>query len=395
MKQKKRVLIYESWYKGHIPEFINHLIAYLNKNVTINHYVFLLHPKLKSFIINDLSPNIEIHYIPENQTIENSKFKYSESYFGFYDWKYVKHFLANNKEIDEIIFMRVESYLLLLATTFPKHIAAKGIFFQPHYRLPKQSFLTREYWKKVWKIMLLKTLNWSKKAVTLYVLNDKKATDFLSVQFNNIDFQFICDPINATLETNQTNHFSLRKTYNIEQNRKIFLVFGMIIKRKNIENILSAIAKLNNDKSSKTCLLIIGKCEPEYKEQLDAKIQNTFLLNPNLKIIMDNRYYPNETISSIFQQIDVCLIPYIDFYYSSGVMGKAAWANKPVIVSKETLSSAIVEEYQLGIAINPIDIDSILNGIGVFLEEDILLKSKGTAFLEQSNPYFFMEKLLS
>jgi glycosyltransferase involved in cell wall biosynthesis len=61
-----------------------------------------------------------------------------------------------------------------------------------------------------------------------------------------------------------------------------------------------------------------------------------------------NRYVSAEEEKQLFAACDVVLLPYIRHLDGSGVLSRAAGANRPVIASDEYLIGHVVRKYEMG-----------------------------------------------
>ena len=184
--------------------------------------------------------------------------------------------------------MRLEPFQLLFwLGIFPKKINMSGILFQPWCRIPNRSVFHQEFWKKLRRKLLLSLVIQKANLNRIFLLEDSKSVAFLNKKYQKNCFTYLPDPIDRNLSFHPD--FNVRKHYKIDQNRKIFLCFGLIRPRKNIENILLALEMLKSEDAAKTTLLIVGTCGKKYENTLRQKIETVKNRNPNLQIILDNK----------------------------------------------------------------------------------------------------------
>src|SRR5262249_47856102 len=150
-------------------------------------------------------------------------------------------------------------------------------------------------------------------------------------------FRYLPDPIfvNGRVSANPTP--DIRKKFGIPSSSHIFLIFGAISDRKNIDNMVAAYREARLERPS--VLLIVGKIKEDYKEEF-ARLTGGFNRDnkdPRKNILSLDEFVDEDEIDAYFKESDTVILCYKKFYGSSGLMGKAALHNKTCIVSTEGL----------------------------------------------------------
>jgi len=125
--------------------------------------------------------------------------------------------------------------------------------------------------------------------------------------------------------------------------RKIVSLIGSLDKRKGILNLIQVAKIVPVDK---LFFVFAGECsKSSFTDDEVMTIQNFKL--PNVYVHLQR--IPDECIfNGIISISDLVYAAYIDFKFSSNLIGKAALFRKPIIVTDNTYMSYIVKKYNLG-----------------------------------------------
>ena len=74
-------------------------------------------------------------------------------------------------------------------------------------------------------------------------------------------------------------------------------------------------------------------------------------------------------MENAFEQSDVVLIPYLGFYFSSGLLGHAAKYSKYIITSNKGVMYDLVETYHLGTTVHADFPLSIAQAVSNFIKQ--------------------------
>ena len=373
-------LIYDSASSGHHTEFIEYLLQYLlhqpnELTPNVKQYIFLIPAKICKTLENLIAQakdNVLILPISDEEqnkidTASNSRKRVALE--GFILRGYIQTY-----QINHIVFMALDSYQALVALwafTQPQ-LAVSGILFMPAVRLPFNRnnlfFLVKSFLEKTRDTFKHYFMSINKNLKNVYILNDEKSAAKLNqIIFWNKKFVALPDPIPIR---SVSKVWILRGYYNIEAHRKIFLCFGSIDKRKNILNILEAVSLVPTPMHSQIALLILGKCPDRLlQKKIMDKIDEIKALHPHLNIIIDDRFLMIEEMENAFEQSDVVLIPYLGFYFSSGLLGHAAKYSKYIITSNKGVMNDLVETYHLGTTVHADFPLSIAQAVSNFIKQ--------------------------
>jgi glycosyltransferase involved in cell wall biosynthesis len=351
-----RILFFEPHITGHRQEYINHLIDYVIDQQLTDDFIFVVNPGFVCFKLP--IKNIDIVRLSEIQVESlNSKdlLKRSRRIFMMLN-EFVKQYSPNH-----VCFLNFNDIQIPLVFNRVNY-GVSGILFKPFSRLEKNSF--RQWLTYQRKYFQTWFFTRNRRIKNVFILNDDKSAGFLNQTFKTDIFQMLPDPVP---QLNPEPDFNSREHFEIESNRKIFLHIGSLLKRKGTLDIIDSLSYLTKEELSRFTLLIIGHAEPDMDREIRRRLQNTKrrkAKGERQKTITYGRYpipdtrYHNEFVSgSIFKscidQCDLVLVPYRYTESSSGIVGHAIAAGKPMLaVSRGLLGEMIAK-----------------NGTGVFIED--------------------------
>lgn len=398
----QKYLIYDSSASGHHTEFIEHLLQYLIDNPnTSSQYVFVVHAKICDSLFHLLqilsSQHIVIPISTDAQQRIDSERSVKEKV------KYEAVILRGHIEVHRIthlIFMYLDDYQFLVAKwafSMPD-LSVSGILFMPAIRMSIQKgslkSVVKSLLERIRDFFPLLAMSCNKNLDTVYILNDDRSIGQLNrLIFWNRCFKVLPDPIpirnvlRPDMSSWQTNW--LRTMYKIEENKHIFLCLGSIDKRKNIINILKSLLLMTKEQHQQMVLLILGKCfDMHLKQEIETLIAILKEQSPAIKVIFDNRFLTIEEMEYAFEQSDVVLIPYLGFYFSSGILGHAAKYNKYIIASEDGVIGDLVKKYHLGATVDPNQPKIIAQSIQNYILNPVLVQTKSTFLLERSTDIY-------
>ncbi len=391
MNNKAVSVILESSYTGHRSEYIGHLMKFINSQADLQgKYMFLLNEQM-SGLIGELrtSPNYFIKFINFNKKHRNSITK------SFWEWKLISEVIGKQKSIREIIFMDIDPYLVLLVTAqFKKfNLAVKGILFQPYIHFKEinggMSFLIkkvfRNYFFQKYSVFMNSNIN------KLFILNDKNGVRTMNKRIKNI-FYNLPDPIdNAISSINAGISRSIREKYAIKEGNKNLLVFGMIDDRKNIINIIDSLRLLKEEMKKSIHLIIAGKLTENVREKYIEHIEK---YRNEVSIAYNDEFINAEEREPLFQSCDLVLMPYVNFFSASSVLGHSIMHNKNVVASKQGIIGRIVTDSKIGIAVNPTIPAEIKEAINELLTNKSAFKYDSKMLIEEYSPVNFSKNIL-
>ncbi len=372
---------------GHKYGFVQNIIDYLSEENYPHSFYFLVN-KSPEFVLKDpAKENIRIICLTDAEQsasdLESKLLKKSSL-----QWQFISAY-CSRLEIDRLILMELDLYQVALGRkASPFEIS--GIWFRPHCRsLPEHNTIKDVLKHKLWMIqkeVLIRSALRNRNLQKVFVLNDNKVVDQMNHRCHQ-RFFYLPDPV---FDYPHDAGFNVRKAYDIEEGRVVFLLFGYIDERKNVQNIIRALNTLEDKDAEKVCLLIIGKFAPGFQKILTSE----FKQEKAYQVVMNDQFVSDSEMESVFEQCDVSLRMNINFFGSSGIIGTAAKYNKPSIVSDFGIVAELTEKYKLGELVDPYSISGIKEKILYFLAGPQNRQIDGQAYYKAHDREAYVKTLL-
>jgi glycosyltransferase involved in cell wall biosynthesis len=369
---------------GHRLGFINNLMAYAATSTPQHEYLFITN-RSQDFTLESPAPHIRVQTLKqaEQQEIDAENKAVKKAHI---EWEIICAY-ARAYQADRVIFMYLDSYQLEIGRNQDLPFKISGIWFSPYSRMEAESDELKDRFQNfITKTRKKFVMRWALKNPQLdkiFILNDEEMPKWLNKDTPR--FFTLADPY---FEYPALPGYSLRKTYNIPKDHLIFLQFGYMDERKNLENIVRAFNVLPSAQAEKSTLLLIGKFKPGFRSTVENIKSGPY------QMIVRDEFVSNEEMESSFAQSDVILRMNIRFFGSSGIIGVAAQHNKPVIASNTGVMAEIVEKYRLGMLVNPYAIDEIAAALSRFHSVEDSLHIDGSKYRNNHDLATFGKTLL-
>jgi len=246
-------------------------------------------------------------------------------------------------------------------------IEYSGIYFRPsfHYKhfegSKAPSKLQLEGWIK--KIILKRAIN--NEGLKYIFSLDRFAVDYIN-EFSPAP-KAIALPEPSNIRSKVIESENLKEELGIDSHRKVFLLFGIIKRKKGIYHLLRAVETLSPRETKQLCILIIGPIESTEKNKILTRI-NTITQKTDVQIIIKDQYINSNLVQNYFAISDVVLALYLYHVGSSNIVVQASVAGRPVFGTDFGLVGENIRRYKLGIAVDINDVNEVSNGIRFFLD---------------------------
>jgi glycosyltransferase involved in cell wall biosynthesis len=396
MQIPERTLIYDRDISGHHLDYLQFLVEYLkNSSPSVRkQFIFILHEGARVRFQDDESL-IQFCYIQSEQ-LEAFLSHTSVLRRAGAEMNYLVK-LIHEYNAKRLIFMHIDAFQYEVGRTAVRRLGVKlsGLLFLPFRKYYEdgstfKARLRREWrgWRKGWQIkwMLRNPL-----LERVFFLNDKQGVHEYNQRFGN-RFEHLPDPI----EVGQITAVSveeLKKKYGIEENKQVFLIYGHLSSRKNVPNILAALKRVNISQRQRICILICGEPEKGYESTLYSSIAEAEKKYPEVHFVKHFRFFNPSDTNEVFKIVDIVLVPYINFFSSSNILGLAAKYSKPLIASNLGVMEGLVNQYKLGITVSPHRPEAIAEAMNMYLNQ-ALVTIDGKQYLEDHSAAVFCQKLL-
>ncbi len=232
------------------------------------------------------------------------------------------------------------THLELPLALFGSPVPLSAILFVQYPELPRGLKFFYKHWKT-------RMLLWRAPVQNLFLLNGEKSCRYLTKWFEGAQTRFVAIPDPAP-ETAVEGGFSLRDYFNIPAERKIFLFFGSISRRKGADVLLKALRKIGSDVAAQGAFVFCGAPEPAYQHDFQQACGQLRSFRSDVMLCVEENFISDERMMAFFEQSDVVLMPYTRPEYSSGILALSAKAGKPVLGPKGGLLGRLIREHGLG-----------------------------------------------
>lgn len=368
---KKNIVIFEIGQRGHYAYYIESLVGKLDNLSSIpNRYYFFLSEKSYQPHFRDIDRmKEEVNFIllEEQDLFTYSFFTKSSLLLKTAEgnkqiFRFIKEWsIQKELTLDAILLLSLDRYLMSLAYSYRKEIDAPiyGILIRPFIEDANSDRKLTVFLKKQLLSRFLRKISIEE----IYILMDIEKTRKIQSLYPNSNFKTIGEPVPSTYVSKD-----IRKYYNIEVNKQVLLCLGVIQHRKNVQGILSSLCFLTKKTRSNLAIFLVGKCIYPPVESLWKEIEDSF---PEILLIRVDEFIPQEDVFSFFYSSDIICMPYINHWTSSGNLLYSAFAKKKVLAPDYGTISSIVNKYNLGVCVDPMEPEEIADGISKLLSDPI------------------------
>lgn len=239
-----------------------------------------------------------------------------------------------------------------------------GIYFRPtlhypsfvHYAPAKNELLQTAREKLVLTRMLqhpqLRTL------LTLDPFAVEHITQRIQQLRSQVNTIRLPDPIQVDQSSSMPKE-RLKQQLGIASDRKIFLLFGVLDRRKGIDQLLEALHLLPPEYCQQLCLVLLGEAN---QNKLSPKIASLCQSQP-VQVIEQYQFLPDQEVRAYFELADIVLATYQKHVGMSGILLWAAAVQKPVLSTDYGLMGELVHQYRLGLTVDSASPDAISQGL--------------------------------
>jgi glycosyltransferase involved in cell wall biosynthesis len=315
---------------------------------------------------------------------------------SFQEWNIVKRVLAKYPGLQEIIFMEIDSFLFLISSREFRRfkLKIKGILFQPYIHFQEIKGGPSFHFRKIWKNFIIQkySLLVNRHVKKLFILNDKQGVKVLNNKLKNL-FGNIPDPIDIQhIEIDPAFKKTITTKYQIDDSKKNLLVFGSIDNRKNLHTIIEALLLLPKEVKQNIHLIISGKFNKDCRSKYLKTIQKA---QEDISISYNDDFVKAPERETLFEYCDLVLMPYINFFSASSVVGHAIAHNKNIIGPDKGLLAKIIRDNKLGLNVNPHCKHEIRDAIEKIIGNPNDFKFNGEQLIKEYDPAHFSELLLT
>lgn len=396
MRIPERTLIYDRDISGHHLDYLQFLVEYLKKmpETVRSQFVFVLHEGAKARFGKD-EKYVQFRYIPEKQ-LEAFMALTSVLRRASAEMNYLTG-LVKEYNANRIIFMHIDAFQYEVGRGAIRRLGVKlsGLLFLPfrkHYE--DGSTFKAKVRRDLRGLRKGLQINWMLRNPNLekiFLLNDKQGVKEYNQRFGQ-RFNFLPDPIEVGQMAEKSVE-TLKNEYGVEAGRRVFLIYGHLSARKNVPHILEGLKQIPAEERQKMCFLICGEPEKGYENTLFTAIHEAEKKYPEIQFVKHFRFFDPHSTNEVFKIVDVVLVPYINFYSSSNILGLAAKYSKPLIASNLGVMEGLVTHYKLGVTVPPHRPEAIGEAMHRYLHLN-QIDIDGKPYLQDHSAEVFCQKLL-
>ena len=360
----RRFLIHTNNIGGHQLEYIHHLyLGALSRKE--DKFIFLLPERFltdSKTLEWPQSDNISIEIMDSSEVPPKNCNIIKKSYLLS---KVVKHYCEKHA-ITDVVTISIMQYLPLIPF-FLKNVRFSGIIYGIYlYEWKKENWLQRLLdVTKYWIMSRCRIFH------RVFILNDSASACYLQRLYHTNKFCYLPDPVASPLNYHPKN---VRFEIGIEREKKIVLHAGGMTPYKGTINILKALEGMNKEECGDFAVVFAGQID---KIQSEFEYYFKRIEKKGITIKLIAGFLPFEELADLFYTSDFVLLPYNESSRSSGIVGHAAFYEKPVAVVKGGVIGKVVKRWRLGYTIennSPNEIQRFLRSLPeyTFMSNDYL-----------------------
>jgi glycosyltransferase involved in cell wall biosynthesis len=164
-----------------------------------------------------------------------------------------------------------------------------------------------------------------------------------------------------------------RKIFNLSQEDNVILFFGAIKEYKGLDILLNSISlaylKINN-----LAIIIAGKPDP-----FDLKVDYKSIISKlpkEIKVILHDKFIPNEEVAKYFIASDVVVLPYREVTHS-GITHLASTFGRPVIATNVGDFEEVIQDGKSGLVLSSVNPENLSDKIILAFSDKLKLEEMG------------------
>ncbi len=231
--------------------------------------------------------------------------------------------------------------------------------------------------------------NWAFRPVHYFIApSETVRKDMLDLRpdLNESRLRLVPHPVYDCYDRKRWTQDSARKDLKITESR-ILLFFGYIRRYKGVRNLIKTIPLLQEKFQDDFKLLIVG----EFYEGRDDILQLIKELNVSDRILLVDRYVPNEEVEKYFRAADVGILPY-ESATQSGIIQIAHDFGLPVITTNVGGLPEVVQHETTGFLVPPGDPKALADAAFRYFEGD--WGTRFRAAIEQTKSRYSWDPLI-
>lgn len=371
---KKQVLFFQPYSYGHHPVYVFSILQNLTEKQKDSLIFFLVSENFLDIYAVDIASIKFLHNNVVFLSINQQEYQRWEgakniALKAILEWHIISDWAKKLEVTDVFLFFYDHLQLPLVISRRKRSFSLHGIYFHPNYHYDQLGFAAKDIKAKFLRIR--------KKFLFLFSIRNPVVKTILSLdpffteyiqEYLPHSMKCVYLPETTSIDNNVVvNKKVFYETWNIHAGQTVFLIFGVLSKRKGIFELLKSLECLSKEMAEKITILVVGKILPSDEQLLLSQIAHA-KQNSVTQIVLHNREVSEAELNALFLGVDCVLALYKNHIGSSGVVVQSAAAHKPLIVSKWGLLGKTVIENKLGITVDVDDPVSIAKALELMIK---------------------------
>jgi glycosyltransferase involved in cell wall biosynthesis len=241
--------------------------------------------------------------------------------------------------------------------SIPTHIV--GVMSQPYIHYIKFKSPATSHWLTPLRFIKRYLLLWlfsHRPEIPLVFMNDPLAPDFFRKWLMTGKYLYLPE---YTQNIDQISE--PRQYYKIPEGRIVFLLAGALNRHKGIFEFLDGVLQVNKNSKfhQQACVVLAGRVDPRIKQVVTEKVDKIKHEYPDFPIYLLDQWFSDPEFDGLISAADVICLPYLNVPATSGLLIQAASHGKLVCANDFGIVGELVRRYDLGIAYNQQNAESI------------------------------------
>jgi glycosyltransferase involved in cell wall biosynthesis len=395
-ERSRRLMVFDTRDTGHHIEYIRHVVRYASRRSLGTELVGVVPARVVDAVRAEADDGVRLVAIDE-ESIRTAHEAPTPWHRSFAEWRLAERH-ARRFNVDHCVLMDLNWFQVALAlpSTYRIPFTLSGIYFFPFVRLRPlqesgtQALLQLARVARKWLVMGIMMRNPAIESV--YVLNDAWAATQLNDLTDTWKRRF-CPLPDPVLPPRNIEGGSFRDAYDLDAQRTFFLFAGTVSRRKGVFEALDAAERLETDAQARSALVLAGRLVDDVADAVCRRINRLRNTTP-MKVCADFRFLPEDELHRAFAGCDAILAPYQRVEGSSGLLGHAAQAQRPVIGPNHGLIGELIDRYELGRTVDASRPDQIAQAMRAVVDGTVAVGTQAETYVRERTPERFAAQLL-
>ncbi len=401
-RRTPRVLIFEPEHLGHQTAYVHALASWLERNAVPADVTFVVgRPLLERLRAEDSfdlerSAAVRVSALSDEETYRCTQGGIVRTAMA--RWAILCDRLeAAGGTHAHILYLDPLQLPLALQRRLPLGATLSGILFRPsvHEIYASSARLSRAEHARDRRKRLLYRMMLRNPALTDVLSLDPYFPQFAAAEFRHgRKVRALPDPVVTVPVAAGAEDVAADLRESVHGRAVVFALFGALAERKGVLQVLDALARMPATARDASRVVLAGRIDPAIASEIAGRARSLgeeHRAAGCLRVV--DRYLTTPELDWLVRQSSVILAPYQRFVGSSGVLGWAATARKPVIAQDYGLVGALVRDYRLGLAVDTSDSARIAEAMAQMVQpgqlEVAAAAARWEAFLAERRPEAF------